>query len=347
VTDQRDEDGGLIDAVRTGSELPFVELTERYRRELRIHCYRMLGSFDEAEDLTQETFLRAWRRRDSFEGRSSFRAWLYRIATNACLDFLDRSRREPVLCDTTQTGSSQSFSSADVPWLQPFPDRLMEPYAPPDAEPDARAVARETIELAFLAAIQHLPPRQRAAMILRDVLGWPAAETADSLGMSVAGVKSALQRARSTMRSRLPERRLDWAPTTPPTQNDEALLRRFMAAHEQADPGALAELLSEDVRLAMPPLPYVFVGRSAVVDFAKEALAPGSPLFQCAWRGVVTGANRQPAVGYYVRHPGEQEYRAQVLDVLDVEGGLITAITAFEPRLLPAFDLPATLKQRV
>ena len=187
-----------IEAAITGDRDAFTAIAERHRRELQVHCYRMLGSFDDAEDLVQETFLRAWRSRATYQGRSTFRAWLYRIATNACLDALEKRPRTP-----TQSG--------EVTWLQPYPDRLLEDAAPSDAEPDALVVAKETIELAFLVAIQHLPPQTRAVLILRDVLGWPAKDTAALLDTSVAAVNSALQRAHAALKQHLPERRTDWA----------------------------------------------------------------------------------------------------------------------------------------
>jgi RNA polymerase sigma-70 factor (TIGR02960 family) len=224
----------------------FETLVRRHRGELRVHCYRMLGSLDEAEDLAQETFLRAWRNIDRFEGRSSLRAWLYRIATNACLDALDGRSRRILPYDL-----SSSSPPADVRWLQPFPDRLREPTA---SQPEAAAVDRETIELAFLAAIQHLPPRQRAALILCDVLGWPAKETAAALDGSAASVNSALQRARATLRDHLPARRQDWTPSTAPTADELVVLRGYMSAVERADIAAVAELLAQEVRATMPPL---------------------------------------------------------------------------------------------
>ncbi|CAM5556463.1 hypothetical protein SRIMM317S_04023 [Streptomyces rimosus subsp. rimosus] len=209
-------------AVRDGDEEAFARLAERYRHELRVHCYRMLGSFTDAEDLVQETLLRAWRKRRSFEGRATFRAWLYRIATNACLDALAgpaRSREIAVAVDST--GAAKRSAPAEVTWLQPYPDALLDLAAPADGGPQAAAIARETIELAFLAAIQHLPPRQRAVLILRDVVGLPAAETAGMLDLSTAAVKSALQRARATLREQLPERRADWGrePPAPASPN--------------------------------------------------------------------------------------------------------------------------------
>lgn len=332
-----------IATAQSADESAFGGLVEQYRRELQVHCYRMVGSFEESEDLVQETFLRAWRKRESFQGRSTFRAWLYRIATNACLDFLDRNPRHPLPREAARAGDGGEVPPDEIRWLQPYPDRLLEPMAPGGAEPEAAVVGKETIELAFLAAIQHLPPRQRAVLILRDVLGWSAKESSAVLGMSVASVKSALQRARPTLKMHLPEPREEWAASAPATAQERALLQRFMDAHEQTDTAALAQLLSEDVRMTMPPLPFWFSGRQAVMDFTAHALGPDSPLFRAQWRSVPTRANRQPAVAGYVRVPGEREYRAQVLNVLRVEDGKIAEITAFEPRLFPAFDLPLTL----
>jgi RNA polymerase sigma-70 factor (ECF subfamily) len=333
------EDGAVVAAAQAGDESAFTVLVERYRRELQVHCYRMLGSFEESEDVVQETFLRAWRKRESFQGRSTFRAWLYRIATNACLDFLNRHPRHTPPRQMEQANDPR----AEIGWLQPYPDHLLEPVGPGDAEPHAAVIANETIELAFLAAIQHLPPRQRAVLVLRDVLGWSANETAALLEVTVASVKSALQRARPTLKMYLPERRLEWAPSAAPTPEEQALLRRFMDAHEQADIAAFAKLLSEDVRLTMPPHPFWFAGRAAVAGFAEHAFGPASPLYRGQWHSVPTRANRQPAVAGYVRPAGAAEFQAQVLNVLRVEGGRITEITSFEPHLFPAFDLPLTL----
>ncbi|MEV0591956.1 sigma-70 family RNA polymerase sigma factor [Nonomuraea cavernae] len=338
------EESALVAAALSGDESAFTGLVERHRREVRVHCYRMLGSFEESEDLAQETFLRAWRGRQTFQGRSSFRTWLYRIATNACLDFLDRNPRRPRPSEAGQEqGPHPGSSPAEIRWLQPYPDRWLEPVAPEGAEPDAAVVGKETIELAFLAAIQHLPPRQRAVLIIRDVLGWSAKETAAQLDASLDSVKSALQRARSTLKTHLPERRLEWAPSTTPTAREHALLRRFMDAHERTDAAALAKLLSDDVRMTMPPLPYRIAGRDAVEAFAAHAFGPGSPLHRARWRSVLTRANRQPAVAGYVRLPGDSGYRAQVLNVLEITDGRITEITIFEPHLLAAFGLPLVL----
>ena len=320
-----DDQDTLVAAATAGDESAFAELTRRHRRELHVHCYRMLGSFEEAEELVQETFLRAWSKRDAFAGGPGYRAWLYRIATNACLDAL-RSRSRRV---------QEVHSYADVPWLSPYPDRLLDQVAPPDAEPDAVAIARETIELAFLAAIQLLPPQQRAVLILRDVLAWTAAETADLLDTTVAAANSALQRARATLRERLPQRRLDWA-VHEPTAEERAVLQRYIEAHERGI-DVLSELVREDVRVTMPPYPYCYDGRDALRPLMTRATEMGD------WRLIATTANRQPAAASYLREPGDTEYRAFKLDVLRVVDGMVAEFTTFGAQLFPQFGLPETL----
>jgi RNA polymerase sigma-70 factor (ECF subfamily) len=321
------EDDAVAAAAMASDGPAFAGLVERHRRELHVHCYRMLGSFDEAEDVVQEAFLRAWRRRDSFEPGSNLRAWLYRIATNACLDALRRSRR--------RLPSLHSF--AEVPWLQPYPDRLLDEVAPSDAQPDAVVVARETIELTFLAVIQLLPPRQRAVLLLRDVLGWSAGEAAAALETSVAAANSALQRARATLRDRLPGRPSEWSGGEP-SEQERALLARFIDAHERADAAAAAALVRDDVRITMPPYPWCYDGLAAIAPLLGRGLSePGE------WRLQPTRANRQPAAASYLRARGDREFRAFKLDVLRVEGGKIAEITTFDAHLFPAFGLPPTL----
>jgi RNA polymerase sigma-70 factor (TIGR02960 family) len=306
----------------------FGALIERHRRELHVHCYRMLGSFDDAEDLVQETFLRAWRSRDRASG-PALRPWLYRIATNACLDALRRkARRVPSLT-----------SFAEVPWLQPYPDRLLDEVASPDAGPDAVVVARETVELAFLAVIQLLPARQRAVLILRDVLGWPASEAAVALEMTVPAANSALQRARATLQERLPERPQDWS-ATEPSPEERALLARFIDAHERQDAAAAVALVREDIRITMPPHPWCFDGVPAMLPLLEQAFGPQSP---GEWRLVPTRANRMPTAASYLRAPGGTTYRAVKFDVLRVVDGMIAEITTFDATLFPAFGLPREL----
>jgi RNA polymerase sigma-70 factor (ECF subfamily) len=316
-------------AATAGDQSAFSELVERHRRELQVHCYRMLGSFEDSEDAVQETFLRAWRRRESFQGRSTFRAWLYRIATNACLDALERRPRTVP-------------SSSEVPWLQPYPDRLLEEAAPSETEPDAAVVSKETIELAFLVAIQHLPPKQRAVLILRDVLGWSAKETASLLETSVASANSALQRARATLKKHLPERRLEWAPGSDPSREEQALLERYVDASERGDADAFIEIMREDARFTMPPEPGEWVGREAIVDAWKEGGFGTSDEFR-DFRCLLTRANRQPAVACYRRRPGETDYSPLALDVLRVEEGRVAEIITFSGSLFPAFELPPKL----
>jgi RNA polymerase sigma-70 factor (ECF subfamily) len=318
----------------------FAALVESYRRELRVHCYRMTGSYDDAEDLVQETFLRAWRAREGFAGRASVRTWLYRIATNTCLDFQRRTARRPQRYEPLpgMNHGSGAEPPARITWLQPYPDGDL-PSA--EEQPDAVAVSRETMELVFLAAVQHLPPRQRAVLVLRDVLGLTAAETAEALEMTVASVNSALQRARPTLRDRLPRHRADWTAESDARARD--ILKRYMAAAERLDLTEVATLLSEDITLTMPPNPFWFVGREAVTDFLRTSLDPASPMFFGHWRHLPARANGQLAAGGYVRRPGTTVYRAQVLDVLRIEGDRIVEITSFEPHLFPAFGLPLRL----
>jgi RNA polymerase sigma-70 factor (TIGR02960 family) len=316
----------IVSAAIAGDEPAFAALAERHRRELHVHCYRMLASFDEAEDAVQETFLNAWRGRSGFEGGSQFRAWLYRIATNVCLDMLRRNSRRA-------TGR-RSF--AEVPWIQPYPDVLLDQAAPADEQPEAVAIQRETISLAFLAALQVLPPRQRAALIARDVLGWPASETASALGTSVAAANSALQRARATMQSHLPPRRAEWS-AHEPSAPERTLLEQFIAAHERLDAEAAIAVAARDLRITMPPNPSIFDGRDAIRPLMADAAAMGD------WRLFPVAANRMPAAASYLRRPGDSQFRAFKLDVMRIEEGLIAEVTTFNAELFPAFGLAPTL----
>jgi RNA polymerase sigma-70 factor (ECF subfamily) len=288
----------------------------------------MLASFDEAEDAVQETMLRAWRHREVFAD-DAVRAWLYRVATNVCLDMI-RSRRRRV---------AQMQSFAEVPWLQPYPDQLLDEIAAEDEQPDAVVVARETIELAFLAAMQVLPPRQRAALILRDVLGRPASETASILDTSLAAANSALQRARATMQQHLPSHRLDWS-SSEPSPAERVLLERFIDAHERCDAAAAVAIAATDLRITMPPAPICFDGLDVIgpsLDTAFGVDRDGD------WRLLPTMANRMPTAASYLRRPGDSEFRAFKFDVLRVEDGLIAEITTFGSALFPVFGLPPIL----
>jgi RNA polymerase sigma-70 factor (ECF subfamily) len=324
-----DETAAVLAAVSAGDEPAFAGLMVRHRRELHVHCYRMLGSFEDAEDLVQETFLRAWRSRATFGRGSFFRAWLYRIATNACLDSLRQKSR--------RVASAGSF--AELPWLQPYPDRLLDEVAPSDEQPDAVVVARETIELAYLAVIQLLPARQRAVLILRDVLGWSAAETAEALEMSIAAANSALQRARATLQRQPAEQRLQ-SSAAGTNEQEQALLQGFIETHMSGDTAGALALLREDVRVTMPPNPWCYDGIAAIAPLMRVAWEEGS---MGEWRLVPTSANRQPTAASYLRAPGDTVFRAFKLDVLRIEDGLIAEITTFDARLFEAFGLAPTL----
>jgi RNA polymerase sigma-70 factor (ECF subfamily) len=295
----------------------------------------MLGSFEEAEDLVQETLLRAWRRRGTFEGRAPLRAWLYRIATNACLETL-RRRPRPAPPGGAE-GRLPPYSA--MPWLQPFPDALLDAPAPAEEEPQAVAVARETIGLAFLAAIQLLPPRQRAVLLLRDVLSFSAAETAELLDMSVPAANSALQRARATLAAYQRTGEQTMAGPASASAQERALLARYMRAHEQADPAAIVAVLREDARLTINPMGLGWDGREEITQpFLDNMSSLGE------WRCLATGANRQPAVATYLRRWDDDTFRAFTLVVLAVEGDELTEMAAFaRPELFAAFGLPPTL----
>jgi RNA polymerase sigma-70 factor (TIGR02960 family) len=306
-------------------ERAFAAVVDRHRGELRLHCYRMLGSYEEAEDLTQETFLRAWRRRETYAERATLRAWLYRIATNACLDALEKRPKTPA-------------PNGEITWLQPYPEELLDQIEAPDDAP-AEVLARETIELAFLVAIQHLAPRPRAVLILRDVLGWRAKDTAELLETSVAAVNSALQRARAVLKEHLPAERGEWAAAG--SAEERELLERYIALTESGDALGIKVLMHEDARFSMPPEDEVFVGRDTIVDGWIQG-GFGSQEFG-DFRCTVTRANGQPGIVNYVREPGTDEHRLFAIDVLRIEDGLITDVTTFFGPALKPFGLPNTL----
>ena len=307
-------------------EARFAELSARHRRELQVHSYRMLGNLEQAEDAVQEALLRAWKGRASFDGGPGARAWLYRIVTTTCFDILRTAQRR---------GEHVVESIADVPWLQPYPDALLDAAA----EPEGAAIRRETVELAYLAVIQLLPARQRAVLLLRDVQGYPAAETAAILGLSVAAVTSALQRARATIASRIAARDTDWSPSEI-TEADRALLRAFIEAHERQDPVASLAVIRDDIRVSMPPNPVLYTGKEAVAGFM--ALAFDRSIFG-DWRLLPTAANRMPAAASYLRKADSDVYLPFKLDVLRIGGGMIAEITTFDASLFDRFGLPPTL----
>jgi RNA polymerase sigma-70 factor (ECF subfamily) len=310
------------------TEEEFATAAERHRRELHVHCYRMLASYDEAEDAVGDTYLKAWRSRKGFDG-DNLRAWLYRIATNVCID---RQRAQ-----SRRLSAMRSY--AEVSWLTPYPDVRLDEVPSTDDEPDAVAVSRETVELAFVAALQVLPPRQRAALLAREVLGLSAAETAGLLGSSVAATNSALQRARETMKQHLPSHRADWA-ARPASAAEGELLAAFIDAHERCDSKAALGIAATDLRITMPPLPLCYVGVDAIAPLLDRALGPER---DGDWRLLPTALNRMPAAASYLRRPGDTRFRPAKLDVLRVEDDLIAEITTFGPELFGALDLPGAL----
>ena len=322
----------IPDELRPLDEQAFGARVEPHRRELHVHCYRMLGSFEEAEDLVQEAFLRAWRRRDTYEGRSTVRAWLYRIATNACLDALDKRPR-------------RHSADGEITWLQPYPDELLEQLPDRREGPEDVMLAKETVELAFIAAIQHLAPLPRAVLVLRDVLGCSAKETARLLETTEASVNSALQRARSGLRKNLPDDRGAWQQAADVTVAERELVARYLDCSERLDAAGMAALMHEDVRFSMPPAPDVWTGRSTVLKawidggFGVEAFG--------SMRCVMTRANGQPAVAGYVRKPGDLVYEPLAIDVLRLQDGVIIEVVTFDRALFQHFDLPATLDATV
>jgi RNA polymerase sigma-70 factor (ECF subfamily) len=332
----------LVAAARANDEGAFARLAEPYRREMHVHCYRMLGSVEDAEDAVQETYLRAWARLDSFAGRSTFRAWLYGIATHTCLDALRRkkARAWPTHVSAPADPDNYRLAAADLPWLQPYPDRLLDAPAPRHAEPEAVVTSKETIELAFLATIQRLPARQRAVLILRDVLEWSAKETAAALEMSPAAVNSALQRAHATLAEHLGTGRGECTSTS--SAIEQALLQQLMTAWEHSDIATLVGLLRSDARLVMPPGLSWFAGRDDIETFFRDHVF--GEMGTTGWRLLPTAANRQPAFALYRQDSDQDTYRAFAITVLGVDGGAIAEIALFQqPELFASFDLPATL----
>jgi RNA polymerase sigma-70 factor (ECF subfamily) len=339
--------GGEAAALGAADAAAFGQLVEPYRRELQAHCYRMLGSLHEAEDQVQETLLRAWRRRESYAGRAPLRAWLYKIATNACLDALDRRRARrwmPQERGAAADPSAPPPPPAETPWLGPFPDDEL-PDAGPN--PEARYSQRESVTLALLAALQGLPPRQRAALILSDVLDWPAREVATLLEVTPGAASSALHRARTTL-ARTYHRRQ--APGLAASQADSAtrqLLERYVQAWEAADVAGLVALLREDAVLAMPPAAAWYAGREAVGEFvARTVLAEGGMFGGPApgrWRMLPCAANGEAGFGLYQRSAEGGNYQSLGLSVVSLEsdGSAVTGITIFlDPALPPRFGLP-------
>jgi RNA polymerase sigma-70 factor (TIGR02960 family) len=313
----------LIARARAGDGEAFQELVEPHRRELLVHCYRMLGAYQDAEDALQDTLLAAWHGFGGYEGRASLRTWLYRIATNRCLNALRSAARRPAKAwDVPGAEPPEPTGLGEVAWLEPFPDSRL--------GPEARYEQTESISLAFVTALQTLPPRQLAVLILRDVLDFPAAEVATMLGTTTDAVKSALKRARTTLGRRRPE-----SPPPPGSAAEQAIVTSFVRAWEAADLDALVDLLTDDVFMSMPPMPYEYEGRDVVLRFFASLFAAGR-----RFDLVPTRANGQPAFGAYLRTP-DGPGTGVGLYVLTLTGTRISALTRFEDTALPHFGLPA------
>jgi RNA polymerase sigma-70 factor (TIGR02960 family) len=340
----------MLGRAQAGDERAFGELTEPYRSELQLHCYRILGSVQDAEDVLQETMLAAWRGLSQYEGRASLRTWLYRIATNRCLNSLRAGGRRPRTAPAVPSFLTAEPTRRGEPvWLEPYPDVLLGDASAGTladtlegtlAGPEARYEAKETIALAFVAAIQHLPPRQRAVLVLRDVLGFRSAEVADMLATSEASVTSALQRARVTMASRLPGPDRERAPL-PHSARERDLADRFATAYAADDIDGVIALLTDDAWLTMPPVTLEYQGPEAIATFLGEARDWRNGMLN---RLVPTRANGQPAFGCYWPDPHAPVLRAHGLLVLSLEGDRVCAITRFvDNSVLPYFGLPRTL----
>jgi RNA polymerase sigma-70 factor (ECF subfamily) len=304
---------------------------EKHRHELTVHCYRMLGSVQDAEDHVQEAFLRAWKRLDSYEGRASFRAWLYKIATNVCLDTLKKHKRRSLPVYThPPANADEPFAPPleEALWLEPLPDGYWHDVS---ANPEARYVTQESVRLAFMAALQLLPPRQRAVLLLRDVLDWRAEETAAALGMTVSAVNSALNRARKTLKTYDDGIR----PLSQDDGADQTVLNRYLSYWEQADLNGLVNLLQQDVAFAMPPSPSWYQGRDSVSRFLANIIPQGR------WRLLPTRANGQPAFGLYGQNPENGRFYPFAIQLLTLHAGKIQAINTFlQPQLFEKFALP-------
>ena len=327
--------GDLMSRARAGDGEAFRKLTEPYRRELQVHCYRMLGSFQDAEDALQDTLLAAWQGFGGFEGRASLRTWLYRIATNRCLNARRSASRRPAKeWDVPNVEPPEPTRLGEVVWLEPFPDALLEGAIDAPLGPEARYEQTEAISLAFVTALQILPPRQLAVLILRDVLGFHANEVADMLDSTVESVKSALKRARANMQ----HRRLTTDDREPPPAADsppeDAIVVKFVRAWESADLDALVTLLTDDVFMSMPPMPFEYQGRDVVARFCASIFRAGR-----RFDLISTRANGQPAFGAYLRAPTGIRHGTG-LYVLTLAGDRISAMTRFDNSVLPSFGLP-------
>ena len=330
----------LITRARAGDGEAFRELTEPYRRELQVHCYRMLGALQDAEDVLQDTLLAAWQGLGAFEGRASIRTWLYRIATNRCLNALRSASRRPAKeWDIPQVEPPEPSRLGEVVWLEPYPDALLEGAIKIPLGPEARYQQTEAISLAFVTALQVLPARQRAVLILREVLGYHANEVADMLESTVESVNSALKRARAGLRRRLPPTRDREPPPAPDSRAERALLAKFVRAWESGDVDALVAVLTADVSVSMPPIPLEYLGRDVVARFCASLMGRRSHDL------VPTRANGQPAFGVYLRAPTGGIRHGTGLVVLTLTSDRICAMTRFESSVLRWFGLPQSLPE--
>jgi RNA polymerase sigma-70 factor (ECF subfamily) len=340
VTGQSDADEGTLARARAGDAEAFRVLTDPYRRELQLHCYRILGSIQDAEDLLQETLLAAWRSIEKFEGRSSVRTWLYRIATNRCLNALRARSRRPSEVRTMPDPPTPTRRSEPI-WLEPYPDALLEQISDGSPGPAASAEARESIELAFIAALQRMPPSQRAALVLRDVLGFHTAEIAAMLDASEASVKGALQRARAAGRARPPGGDRERA-RRPSSERERELADRFADAVSSGDIDAVVALLTDAALLTMPPQPLEYEGHEAIAAFLRHR----AELRGAALRVVPTRANTQPAFACYLPDPHAAVARPWGMIVLTLEEDAISAITWFaDTGVFRPFGLPRALPE--
>jgi RNA polymerase sigma-70 factor (ECF subfamily) len=331
----------LISRARAGDGKAFRELTEPHRRELQVHCYRMLGSFYDAEDALQDTLLDAWQGLAGFEGRASIRTWLYRIATNRCLKALRSASRRPAKeWDVPGVQPPEPTRLGEIVWLEPFPDASLEGGTGVPPGPEARYEQTESISLAFVTALQLLPPRQLAVLVLRDVLGFHANEVAEVLDSTTESVNSALKRARASLQRRQPASADCEPPPIAGSPAEEALAAKFARAYESADLDALVALLTDDVFMSMPPMPLEYEGRNVVARFCALLFGAGRK-----YDLVPTRANGQPAFGLYVHAPGGIRH-ATGLIVLTLAGNRICAMTRFENSVLPWFGLPRSLPSR-
>ena len=333
-----DQTGQLLAQARSGDGDAFAELTGQFRRELQVHCYRILGSAADAEDMLQETMMAAWRGLDRFQERSSLRAWMHAIATNKCLNHLRASRDAPLPAPSVPL--PEPTRSGEPLWLEPYPDVLLGDLPDAAPGPEARYEARESVSLAFVTALQHLPPRQRAVLVLRDVLGFRAAEAADMLSCTVDAANNLLRRARVTMADQLPPGGRDQAPL-PGSVREQQVTARFADAFERGDVAAVVALLTDDALLTMPPLPFEYQGRDVVGEFLYAvSFRQGTRRS----RLVPTRSNGQPAFGRYLRDPHTPVSHAHGMLVLTIAGDRVRVITGFtDNSVLARFGLPRTL----